>query len=441
MTESVKVFARFRPLISGEEAETSSIWTYDDHKVTGLDHSYTFDGIVPTDATQSSVYKKIGQPLVHQVLDGFNACILAFGASGSGKTFTMMGDLGAGLENGGLIPRMIAQLLENCSKSSDADEDVIHQLELSYVEIYQERIHDLLGEDHSKTFKLRERGDPPEVYIEGIQTVAIQTYDQVLSHLKAGDQHRVVADTQMNHRSSRSHAVIILRFTRINRRLQTRKMSRLFLVDLAGSELVERSGVTGQALEEAKKINKSLSTLAHVIQALTTDRSHVPYRDSKLTRILTDALGGNSKTVLLLACSPSADLARLTSSTLGFGQRAKLIRNTPKINEEISIKGYQLMVQQLQAKLQSYESGALNQRIAQLEQQLESLKADQSMEEVLEQKLIAMSLIYEELKAELEAEQSLRSELQALQSEWVFEFPDFLVFHPQRIFHVREETL
>lgn len=434
MTESVKVFVRFRPLISREDASVSTIWNYDDHKVTGLDHSYTFDGIVPIDANQSSVFEKIGQPLVHQVLDGFNACILSYGATGSGKTFTMMGDLNDVETKAGLIPRMITQLLES---RQTGDEDVLHQLELSYVEIYQERIHDLLGSDHTKTFKLRERGDPPEVYIEGIETVSIQTLDQVISHLKTGDQHRAVADTQMNSRSSRSHAVIILRFTRINRRLQTRKVSRLFLVDLAGSELVERSGVTGQALEEAKKINKSLSTLAHVIQALTTDRSHVPYRDSKLTRILTDALGGNSKTVLLLACSPSADSARETSNTLGFGQRAKLIRNTPKINEEISIKGYQLMVQQLQAKLQSYENGEVAKKIAALEQQIEELKQS-NMEDLLEQKLIAMSLNYEELKEE---ETSLRSELQKLQTDWMFEFPDFLVFHPQRVFQVHEETL
>jgi kinesin family member 5 len=345
MTESVKVHVRFRPLLE-REAELG-LWSTTPFTIHGSDHDYTFDGVMPTETSQSDVFHKIGEPMVHQVLEGFNACLLAYGQTGSGKTYSMMGDL-SDPESYGLIPRMMQCLFD--SRSDDADME--HRVEMSFVEIYQEKIRDLLTED-LKPVKLREKNDPPEVYLEGCLCSLVTSMRDVFTLLHNGNNHRAVASTQMNDRSSRSHAVLLVRHIKTNKRLQHRKISKLFLVDLAGSEQVNRSGATGQTLDEAKRINKSLSCLAYVIRALSTDREHVPYRDSKLTRLLTDALGGNSKTVLFLACSSAQDSVRETQSTLLFGQSAKMIKNTPKKNEEISLRGYQLMLQNAQDLLQA----------------------------------------------------------------------------------------
>lgn len=420
MTESVKVFVRFRPLLEREDAKAPSLWTFDDHTVTGMDHSYTFDGVFPVESAQSSVYEKIGQPLVHQVLDGFNACVCCFGATSSGKTHTMLGEIDSA-EQKGMIPRLVEELVLQCHNT---DPDLEHKLEMSYVEIYQERIRDLLDSDPTKVLKIRETEFPHSVYIENTRTVAVTTSDEVLTLLREGNEHRAVAETQMNAHSSRSHAVFIMHLTKTDKRMQKRKLSRLFLVDLAGSEQVDRSGATGQALDEAKKINQSLSCLARVIHALTSDRSHVPYRDSKLTRLLSDTLGGNSKTVLLLACSSAEDSARETTNTLQFGQRAKLIKNTPKMNEEVSIKGYQMLVSQLEARLKHFEGLAgLETTIDQQSQALEDRKREiQSLRDLL--------ISHEEVSA------SLQEELAQLSA-----FDDTYFFQLDRVFRVCPEKL
>jgi len=361
MTESIKVFVRFRP--SSDEPT----WTWDENTVTGSDHTFSFDGVLPMDVGQPDVYARIGRPLVHQILDGFNACVLAYGQTASGKTHTMTGVLDDP-DAQGLIPRMVQDLLISCTTP---EPDIEFQVAVSYVEIYQEQLRDLLETDSTKTLKIREHearpGSPLSVYIENGTSVTVTSTQQVMDLLRKGGANRAVAGTQMNEHSSRSHAVFILQLTKTDKRLQKRKLSRLFLVDLAGSEQVDRSGVTGQALQEAMKINQSLSTLARVIHSLTSDRSHVPYRDSKLTRLLSDTLGGNSKTVLLLACAAAKDCTRETLSTLQFGQRAKMIKNTPKMNEEVSIRGYQLMVAQLEERLKQYENKELEHTLAEKE--------------------------------------------------------------------------
>jgi hypothetical protein len=168
----------------------------------------------------------------------------------------------------------------------------------------------------------------------------------MLKVMNRGDANRVTAATDMNDRSSRSHAVFVINLTQTDIVKQTRRSSKLFLVDLAGSEQVSRSGASGLTLEQAKKINKSLSALSLVIQSLVEKKhgSHIPYRDSKLTRLLTDSLGGNAKTVLLLAMSPSYDSLGETYSTLGFGSRAKKMQNNAKVNEEMTIGTYKKLV-------------------------------------------------------------------------------------------------
>lgn len=233
------------------------------------------------------------------------------------------------------------------------------------MEIYLERVCDLLTST-GDNLKLREvvvkypKGKQPRkkgaqqssVYIEGCTLCTVKTLQEIMKVMRKGEQNRKVASTSMNKRSSRSHSVLILNVIQTNLATQVRKTSQLFMVDLAGSENVGRSQVTGLSLEQAAQINKSLSSLSMVIRALVEKSPHVPYRNSKLTRLLTNSLGGNSKTTLLLALSPATDSLRETVSTLKFGSRAKLVENKAKINQDTSMESYRQMVEDCKQTIQ-----------------------------------------------------------------------------------------
>jgi kinesin family protein 5 len=324
---------------------------------------FTFDGVFRPDTGQADFYSINVRPLVDQILKGYNATVFAYGASGTGKTYTIFGpdsfrerimkssssDMSVLLDpEAGVIPRMVHDIFAQIEESK---EDILVQLECSYVEIYCEQFRDLLNPGKT-VLKLRggDAADRP-IYIEGAEVVTVESIPQLLHLLRIGESHRTVGATDLNDRSSRSHSVLSIKVMQTHRKHQTRKTSKLFLVDLAGSERVERSHVKDQALKEAQTINLSLSTLASVINDLTTSKSHIRYRDSKLTHLLSNALGGNSKTVLLLTCSPSYDSHRETYDTLKFGQRAKKIRNEVRINEELSVESYKAMVDELRRQL------------------------------------------------------------------------------------------
>ncbi|KAI8846602.1 P-loop containing nucleoside triphosphate hydrolase protein [Chytridium lagenaria] len=243
----------------------------------------------------------------------------------------MMGDM----ENEdfkGLTPRLVESIFQTIYKAPSTLEFTV---KVSYMEIYMEKIRDLLNpqQDNLPIHEEKNKG----VYVKGLLEVFVGSVDEVYDAMRRGQDARVVASTNMNAESSRSHSIFVIQVSQKNLKDGSMRTGKLYLVDLAGSEKVGKTGATGQTLEEAKKINKSLSALGMVINALTDGKSsHIPYRDSKLTRILQESLGGNSRTTLIINCSPSSFNEAETLSTLRFGMRAKTIKNKAKINAELS---------------------------------------------------------------------------------------------------------
>ena len=278
--------------------------------------------------SQETMYRIAGEPARDNVLAGYNACILAYGQTGSGKTYTMMGDP-ENSEEQGIIPRVFTDLQHACSKTPGM------HLQCTYLEIYNERVMDLLEKSDRE---LRVRNDPlTGPFVEGLSIHGIKTKHDILHLLRVGNAERHTASTKINERSSRSHAILTIFLCR--GKDGTRCASKLHLVDLAGSERTYVSGAEGIQFKEATKINLSLTTLGRVIDALadhSSGRSALipPYRESLLTWILSDSFGGNSKTCMIAAISPASISVEETTNTLRYASRAREIINMCVINED-----------------------------------------------------------------------------------------------------------
>jgi kinesin family protein 5 len=318
---AVKMFEQQPEVVEVEMEDTSS--------------KHNFDRCFGMDSTQKQVYEDSVFPLIDDVLNGYNATVFAYGQTGTGKTHTMEGSL-HDEEQQGIIPRSVNSIFEGVSSS---DETLEFTIKVSYVEIYMEKIRDLLDDTKVKN-NLTVREDKVNgVYIAGVTEEYVTSQEELLSLMHHGATNRAVAATGMNEGSSRSHSVFTITINQRNLVNATQKAGKLVLVDLAGSEMVKKTSASGQQLEEAKTINKSLSALGQVINALTDAKiGHIPYRDSKLTRVLQDSLGGNSKTVLIIAISPSVYNGMETLSTIRFGSRAKSITNKVTVNATRSVE-------------------------------------------------------------------------------------------------------
>ena len=293
--------------------------------------------------TQQEIYDYSSKELVESVLEGFNATIFAYGQTSSGKTYTMEGDLD-NPEKEGIVPRMIRHVFHNILISNG---DIEFIVKMSMIEIYMEKIHDLI--DLNKSNLAIRKKKKKEIYIEDLSEHYVSNEEDLLNLVKLGSDNRTVHSTNMNQYSSRSHTIVILTIHQKNTKTLEAKKGKLYLVDLAGSEKISKTGSTGLTLEEGKIINKSLSTLGMVINALTDGKSsHIPYRESKLTRVLQESLGGNAKTCLIITCSPSQYNESETLSTLRFGTRAKKIKNKPKINKEETVQELKLQIEKLE---------------------------------------------------------------------------------------------
>lgn len=279
--------------------------------------------------------------MIDSIFQGFNGTIFAYGQTGSGKTHTMEGPDINDQEQKGLIPRMFDSIFEKIESES---EDVEFTVKVSYLEIYMEKIMDLLN---PKKQNLQVRKDPQQgIVIRDCTEVYVSNPAEMFDVMKAGSTNRSVAATRMNARSSRSHSLFICTIMQKDTKSGTAKMGKLYCIDLAGSEKTGKTNATGQTLEEAKMINKSLSALGNVINALTEagKGKHIPYRDSKLTSILQQSLGGNSLTCLIITISMSEYNARESLSTMRFGNRAKSIKNQVHANVERSAKELQKLL-------------------------------------------------------------------------------------------------
>ncbi|XP_020540272.1 kinesin-like protein KIN-1 isoform X2 [Jatropha curcas] len=342
---NVTVCCRFRPLSSKEKRDDgdsvcirsldTETFIFKDEKEE--ESTFSFDRVFYKESVQSDVYQFLALPIIQGAVNAINGTIITYGQTGAGKTYSMEGPniLERDELTKGLLPRVVDGLFQ-CTKSVDGSDK--HSIKLSMVEIYMEKVRDLL--DLAKDNILIKESKVQGIILSGVTEISVSDPAEALQCLSSGIVNRAVGETQMNMSSSRSHCIYI--FTVQRELTETRaKTGKVVLVDLAGSEKVEKTGAEGKVLEEAKTINKSLSALGNVINALTcgspTKASHIPYRDSKLTRILQDALflilqGGNSRTVLLCCCSPSTSNATETLSTLRFGTRAKHIKASPFVN-------------------------------------------------------------------------------------------------------------
>ena len=326
-------------------------------------HIFSFDYVFSPNSTQVEVYNIAALPTINGVLEGFNGCILAYGQTSSGKTYTMLGELDDA-ELKGIIPRLVDALFERIEKAGNKIEFTIKS---GMIEIYNEKLKDLLNTDND-SLSIREEKQRG-VYIENLTEVSITSADEVYNIMKAGNSNRAVGSTNMNAQSSRSHSIFVLNLTINDLESFSCKTSVLHLVDLAGSEMISKTGATGKTLEEAKNINKSLTVLGRVINALTDGKSdYIPYRDSKLTRILQNSLGGNAKTCLIVTASPSIYNASETLSTCRFGMRAKNIKNKAIVNKIPTIAELELIINRLRIELAKN-----NRRISQLEALVASL--------------------------------------------------------------------
>ncbi|XP_031256347.1 kinesin-like protein KIN-12C [Pistacia vera] len=368
---NVQVLIRIRPLSTIERVsqgyarclrqESSQTLVWLGHPET----RFTFDDVACETISQEKLFRVAGLPMVENCLSGYNSCMFAYGQTGSGKTYTMMGEIneveGKLSEDCGITPRIFEYLFSRIRTEEEnrRDERLKFSCKCSFLEIYNEQITDLL-EPSSTNLQLREdlkKG----VYVENLTEYNVTTVNDVLDLLLEGAANRKMAATNMNSESSRSHSVFtcIIESQWEKDSMTHFRFARLNLVDLAGSERQKSSGAEGDRLKEAANINKSLSTLGLVIMSLVDlahgKHRHVPYRDSRLTFLLQDSLGGNSKTTIIANVSPSNCSANETLSTLKFAQRAKLIQNDAKVNENASgdVTALQRQIQQLKGQLSS----------------------------------------------------------------------------------------
>ncbi|XP_044063364.1 kinesin-like protein KIF13A isoform X10 [Siniperca chuatsi] len=378
-------------------------------KVFAFDHCFWSmdDSNVPKYAGQEVVFKCLGEGILENAFQGYNACIFAYGQTGSGKSFSMMGNG----EQPGLIPRLCCSLFERVHR--EGNEAHTFKVEVSYMEIYNEKVRDLLDPKGSRqSLKVREH-KVLGPYVDGLSQLAVTSFEDIEVLMSEGNKSRTVAATNMNEESSRSHAVFSIIVTQTLYDLQSgnsgEKVSKLSLVDLAGSERVSKTGAAGERLKEGSNINKSLTTLGCVISALADQSAgkgkakFVPYRDSVLTWLLKDNLGGNSKTAMIATVSPAADNYEETLSTLRYADRAKRIVNHAVVNEDPNARIIRELREEVE-KLKVQLSQAESMKAPELKEKLhESEKLIQEMTVTWEEKLRKTEEIATERQKQLES--------------------------------------
>ncbi|XP_036725910.1 kinesin-like protein KIF17 isoform X1 [Balaenoptera musculus] len=433
-SESVKVVVRCRPMNQREwELNCQPVVTVDSARgqcfiqnpgaVDQPPKQFTFDGAYYMDHFTEQIYNEIAYPLVEGVTEGYNGTIFAYGQTGSGKSFTMQGLPDPPCQRG-IIPRAFEHIFE----SVQCAENTKFLVRASYLEIYNEDVRDLLGTDTKQKLELKEHPEKG-AYVKGLSMHTVHSVAQCERVMETGWKNRSVGYTLMNKDSSRSHSIftISIEIYAVDERGKDHlRAGKLNLVDLAGSERQSKTGATGERLKEATKINLSLSALGNVISALVDGRcKHIPYRDSKLTRLLQDSLGGNTKTLMVACLSPADNNYDETLSTLRYANRAKNIKNKPRINEDPKdalLREYQEEIKKLKAILAqqmspSNLSALLNNQVppnpVQIEEKLLPPSVIQHDTEA-EKQLIREE--YEErlarLRADYEAEQESRARLE-----------------------------
>nr|XP_012420726.1 PREDICTED: kinesin-like protein KIF3B isoform X2 [Odobenus rosmarus divergens] len=353
--------------------------------------TFTFDAVYDWNAKQFELYDETFRPLVDSVLQGFNGTIFAYGQTGTGKTYTMEGVRGDP-EKRGVIPNSFDHIFTHISRSQNQQ----YLVRASYLEIYQEEIRDLLSKDQTKRLELKERPDTG-VYVKDLSSFVTKSVKEIEHVMNVGNQNRSVGATNMNEHSSRSHAIFVITIECSEVGLDGEnhiRVGKLNLVDLAGSERQAKTGAQGERLKEATKINLSLSALGNVISALVDGKStHIPYRDSKLTRLLQDSLGGNAKTVMVANVGPASYNVEETLTTLRYANRAKNIKNKPRVNEDPKdalLREFQEEIARLKAQLEKRSIEEKMRLLKEKEKKMEDLRREKDAAEMLGAKIKAM---------------------------------------------------
>ncbi|XP_071350143.1 kinesin-like protein KIF17 isoform X2 [Trachinotus anak] len=438
-SESVKVVVRCRPLNDRENALGSkTVMSMDLHrcqcfieKPGAMDEppkQFTFDGTYFIDQTTEQMYNETAYALVEGVTEGYNGTIFAYGQTGSGKSFTMQGVSEPAAQRG-VIPRAFEHIFE----SIQCAENTKFLVRASYLEIYNEEIRDLLGNDTKQRLELKEH---PErgVYVRDLSMHTVHSVGECERIIEQGWKNRAVGYTLMNKDSSRSHSIFTIHLEICNTDAAGRdhlRAGKLNLVDLAGSERQSKTGATGERLREATKINLSLSALGNVISALADGRSkYIPYRDSKLTRLLQDSLGGNTRTLMIACLSPADNNYEESLSTLRYANRAKSIQNRPRINEDPKdalLREYQEEIKKLRdlisgqlgtANLSTLLSGQLSEVSSDLPSRPQSSTKETEKEKIKEEYEERLAKLQAEYNAEQESRAKLQEDIAALRSSY-----------------------
>ncbi|KAJ4895845.1 Armadillo/beta-catenin repeat family protein / kinesin motor family protein [Raphanus sativus] len=385
--------------------------------------SYRFDEVFTDTASQKRVYEGVAKPVVEGVLSGYNGTIMAYGQTGTGKTYTV-GKIGKDdAAERGIMVRALEDILASASSDSSVS------VEISFLQLYMETIQDLLAPEKNN-ISINEDGKTGEVSVPGATVVNIQDLDHFFQVLQVGETNRHAANTKMNTESSRSHAILTVYVRRaMNEKTETGtkspkpeslgdrgiprvRKSKLLIVDLAGSERINKSGTDGHLIEEAKFINLSLTSLGKCINALAEGSSHIPTRDSKLTRLLRDSFGGSARTSLIITIGPSARYHAETTSTIMFGQRAMKIVNMVKLKEEFDYESLcrklETQVDHLtaeverQTKLRNSEKHELEKRLRECENTFAEAEKITARSKFLEKENARLELRMKELLKDLE---------------------------------------
>ncbi|XP_028120744.1 kinesin-like protein KIN-7N isoform X2 [Camellia sinensis] len=406
--EKICVAVRVRPPVM-EETSNGTFWKVEDnrislHKSLGTPISgvsYAFDYVFDQDSTNERVYKLLTKDIIHAAVEGFNGTAFAYGQTSSGKTFTMNGSA----NDPGIIHRAVKDIFTKIQMTTDRE----FLIRVSYMEIYNEEINDLFAIENQKLqiHESLERG----IFVAGLREEIVNSAEQVLKLIESGEVNRHFGETNMNVRSSRSHTIfrmVIESKGKDSCSDDAIRVAVLNLVDLAGSERIAKTGAGGVRLKEGKHINKSLMILGNVINKLSDgakQRGHIPYRDSKLTRILQPALGGNAKTSIICTLAPEEIHIEETKGTLQFASRAKRITNCVQVNEILTdaalLKRQKLEIEDLRNKLQGSRAEVLEQEILKLRNDM--LKYE------LEREKLAMEL-EEERKSHKARDQCIREQ-------------------------------
>jgi kinesin family protein 6/9 len=322
-------------------------------------YGFEFNGVLDEKASQKDVFQTVGIPITKNVLDGYNSTIFAYGQTGSGKTFTITGGPDR-YEDRGIIPRVISNLFRTMNDASQSG--VMYSCYVSYLEIYNSSGYDLLVKEGSINNAAGDERIPKVTMLEdeygafhfkGLSMHLVSTEEEALDLLFVGDTNRATASTELNQNSTRSHCIFTIMLEKRQVGVDTVTRSKLNIVDLAGSERVSRTNSAGQTLQEAKYINSSLFFLEMVIVALYEKEKkgknvHIPYRNSMMTSVLRDSLGGNCKTIMIATISPESQHTDESISTCNFAQRVKCVKNKASVNEEIEPE---LVIQRLKAEV------------------------------------------------------------------------------------------